>query len=416
MSTSRSRWIPVRLALLGALVAAAPIRAADTVVQEIVLIRHGIRSPTKPPSALDKYSRQTWHAWPVQPGTLTEHGAAMLKSQGAWYRRRFAADGLALAACGTTPSLRVIADSTERNRASAAAMMDALLPGCPQSYDAFAPAQDDPLFRGGGSSGDSDDDDRDSAKGAPRIPIPALHKLQQVLLGCSGKACWRRARADGITTVRVGENPAKAIKTAGSLAENLMLEYVQGLPLTQVGWGRLDAASVEQITTLHNASFAWSKRALDAARGRGGNLLAHVAATFAARAHEPPATSATSLGTANTLLLIGHDTGLASQAGLLDLDWHNASQPDDYPPGGALIYQLVKTDRGNVVRITAAMPTLASLRSGHVDDAQAVHVARVRIGQCGAQYDCPLPRFLALVTARVPADLIGPAGNEPPVH
>jgi 4-phytase/acid phosphatase len=44
---------------------------------------------------------------------------------------------------------------------------------------------------------------------------------------------------------------------------------------------------------------------------------------------------------AAVLILVGHDTNLSNLSGMLGLSWHLPGyQPDDTPPGGALIFSL----------------------------------------------------------------------------
>ncbi len=413
---SSSRFYGMAFALLGAL-ACLPVHAdaahtakAERIVQQIVLIRHGIRSPTAAPDALAVYASEPWPAWPVEPGQLTPHGAQLMRSLGTWYAQRLTSSGVAVDACGTHATIKLIADSTPRNRESGAAMVAGLSPSCPKSYFAFAANQPDPLFRGSGGGDDAD---------APVIvppAMPALTDLQQVLLGCHDDACLSKAAASGKKRL-LGTVPAKALKNAGTLSENLMLEYAQGMPPAQVGWGRLDAAGVGTIITLHNLQFALAKKTPAAANARGGNMLAHIAATLAAAAGQPPKLPSLAPADSRAVILLGHDTDLASQAGLLGLDWHNAEQPDDYPPGGALIFQLVESNGEYGVRLQVALPTLAALRAGDVNTTGAMHVASLRLPGCAPSDVCPLTRFQALVAERVKAEaIVAGTGHEPAVR
>ncbi len=407
--------------LLGLLAAASPPTATASalavqavqvvqVVQQIVLIRHGIRAPTKSPDALAIYAAKPWVGWPVAPGQLTPHGAALMRALGGWYRNDLARAGLALGSCREPGRLALIADSTPRNRASGEAMLDGLLPGCRAGYRAFAPGHVDPLFHG------VDTGENTPGSAAPVLPMAALVELQQVLLGCHDKACLTAARAAGKQPL-LGEKPAKALKNAGSLSENLMLEYAQGMPLAQVGWGRLDAAGVGRIIRLHNAQFAYAKKNPQAARARGGNLLAHITATLTAAAGGHAALTPLVPDGVAALVLVGHDTDLASQAGLLGLDWDDPAQPDDYPPGGALIFQLLRSPDGYSVRLRIALPTLAALRAADTSGAGAMYVRTLRLAGCGQRERCPLARFQALVAQRTGGDtVIAGSGDEPTAH
>jgi len=407
-----SHFYGIALALLAAsggasaYAEAAHAATPERVVQQIVLIRHGIRSPTASPDALAVYASEPWPAWPVEPGQLTPHGAQLMHSLGSWYRQRLMSEGVTTGACDTPARIKLIADSTPRNRDSAAAMQAGLSPTCARGYFAFAANQPDPLFRGNG------DDDADTPVTNPPA-MPALTDLQQVLLGCHDESCLGKAAASG-KKLLLGTAPAKALKSAGTLSENLMLEYAQDFPAAQVGWGRLDATGVGKIITLHNLQFALAKKTPAAANARGGNMLAHIAATLAAAAGQPPKLPPLAPADTRALILLGHDTDLASQAGLLGLDWHNTTQPDDYPPGGALIFQLVETHGEYGVRLQVALPTLAALRAADVSGAGAMHLATLRLPGCPPSDVCPLAAFQALVKRAVrPGTILAGTGGEP---
>lgn len=403
----------VTASLLVAPLTSAAAAAHERVVQTIVLIRHGIRAPTKSPEALAVYAAMPWPAWPVSPGQLTPHGAALMQSLGHWYAARFAAMGRVPTGCRSSAMLKVIADSTPRNRASGAALAEGLKSGCGLRFHALPANQDDPLFRGREAH---DGDAADPAIASHAMPRARLVELQQVVLGCHDSACLAQARARGKQTL-LDAKPAKALKIAGSLSENLMLAYVQGFAPAQVGWGRLDADGVSRLIELHNASFALAKKTPVAALARGGTMLAHITATLVAAAGGTPSTTPLASSDLGALIIVGHDTDLASQAGLLDLSWHNATQPDDYPPGAALIYQLLEDGGRYAVRLRIAQPTLQALRTGVVTAAGAMHVQDLRIPGCGDRTRCPLARFKALVADAVPARaVIDGAGNEPLVR
>jgi 4-phytase/acid phosphatase len=401
----RRQIIAVAL-LLSAL--ASSCAATERVVQEVALVRHGIRSPTTAADALAPYASQPWPAWDVAPGQLTGHGAALMHAWGAWYRQRLASEGL-VPRCD---DVRVIADSTPRNRDSAAALVRGLVPGCAARYDALAPTQVDPLFHGVGKGKKA----QAANAASPAFSSSALASLQQVLLGCTDRACLERARSEG-KRVPMLEPAAKALKQAGTLSENLMLEYAQGMPPAQVGWGRADANAIARMIVLHNDSFAFTDKAADAARARGGNLLVHVAATLARAAHADARVPTLARHGQHIVVLVGHDTDLASQSGLLQLQWHNATQPDDYPPAGTLIYQLVERHGQYVVRLFAAQPTLAALRDADVAGAHAMTMTPLALPACDGRRECPLARFEALVGQRVEASFVLPdSGDEPGVH
>lgn len=374
----------------------------------IVVMRHGVRAPTKDPHALARYAAQPWPQWPVAPGMLTAHGTAGMQALGARYRQRWLGEGLLAPGCDAA-QLVLIADSTPRNHASAAAFGEGLQPGCHAHYLALPTTQNNPLFHYAAGE-DKNDDKDDDALAAPLHPDAAtrarLRALQRVLSGCQGAAC--AAQVPGQDTPRLDDpqrlddpaQAAKLLKTAGSLAENLMLEYAQGLPLTQVAWGRADAAALQRLIGLHNAAFDHSKRALPAARAGGSNLLAHLLATLQAAAGQAPAVAPLAPAQTRALLLLGHDTNLAHLAGLLDVPGAVPGQPDAYPPGGALLLELVRQGGRDYLQLRSVVPTLQALRDNRFDGA-ALRERRWPLPGCGGRLRCPLAVALPALQARL---------------
>ena len=104
------------LLLAAALTSVPALAQSEEVVARVIVLRHGVRSPTSSPDELAPYANRPWAAWPVAPGVLTEHGAQGIAALGQRMRRMLIADGLGHGECDD-PWL-VIADSTPRNRAS----------------------------------------------------------------------------------------------------------------------------------------------------------------------------------------------------------------------------------------------------------------------------------------------------------
>ena len=401
-----------RAALLGAALLAPVLAKADdaTLRLRVVVLRHGVRAPTKAPDALAPYASRPWAIWPVAPGQLTPHGSEGMRALGASYRRALAADGLWSGACDRLDQLVVIADSTPRNHASGAALMQGLAPDCRGSYLALPTGQNNPLFHFGAKDDDRDDDDKPALPAA--WPPAGLVQLQRVLLGCEGQACLDQAHADGRKTLLDAADDAgraKALKTAGSLSENLMLEYAQGFSSARVAWGQGDEATIGRLVTLHNLQFALSKKAMPAAARGGSNLLAHVLATLQQAGGEKPQAMPLAATAARAVLVVGHDTNLAQLAGLLDADWHDAAHPDDYPPAGALVFDLWQTHDGYSVTLATAMPTLDALRRADFGKPAALTRKSLRLAPCPDADRCPLDKVSLWLRARMDTTRIDPA-------
>jgi len=393
----RRRWLLSLLAIACALPLSVFASDTGTLKLEIVLIRHGVRSPTSAPEALGKYSREAWPAWPVEPGVLTEHGAQGMQSLGQYYRERYRADGLWSGDCAQASHVVVIADSTPRNRDSAAALNKGLGADCGLGFYARPSGENNRLFH----YQPKDNDDADDAQVAGKPPA-ALSLLQDILLGCSGDDCRKAAQADGRKLLLDDTaGLAKAMKTAGSLSENLMLEYAQGMPLAQVAWGKGGAATIGRLIELHNLQFAQSKKPLPLAQKSASNLLAHIVASLDAASGKHGDVEPLSGDDARVVFLIGHDTNLAQIGGLLGTQWHSATQPDDYPPGGALVFDLWEKQGQYAVRVHALLPRLDALRNADVSHAGDVVDMPVAFGDCHATAPCPIDTFRRWTTKRI---------------
>jgi 4-phytase/acid phosphatase len=390
----RRRLLPL-LTIFCALPLSVFAKDPGTLKLEIVLIRHGVRSPTSAPEALGKYSREAWPSWPVEPGVLTEHGAQGMQSLGQYYRERYRADGLWKGDCAAASQVIVIADSTPRNRDSAAALDKGLGADCGLGFYARPSGENNRLFHYHAKDGDDADDAQVDGK-----PPVALNLLQDILLGCSGDDCRKAAVADG-KKLLLDDSLVKGMKTAGSLSENLMLEYAQGMPLAQVAWGKGDAVTIGRLIELHNLQFAQSKKPLPLAQKSASNLLAHIVASLDAASGQHGDVEPLSDDNARVVFLIGHDTNLAQIGGLLGTQWHSVTQPDDYPPGGALVFDLWEKHGRYAVQVHALLPTLDALRNANVSHPGDVVDMPAAFGDCHATVPCPIDTFRRWTTKRI---------------
>ncbi|MFT4249250.1 MAG: hypothetical protein QM581_14660 [Pseudomonas sp.] len=432
----------LRVALFGAVAVSMPApviaasRGASTPTLSIVLMRHGVRAPTKPNASLDRYSRAPWPAWSVAPGRLTAHGHAGLVALGQRYRAWLAPSLGIAAGCAGLRQIAVVADSDNRNHASAQALGQGLAPGCGLQYRALPEGRDNPLF------GAADEDVPAASVQLDADARRRLEQLQALLLDCHGGDCAEVAQAQDrklLLDPTAGDHQqaeAKALKQAGSLAENLMLEYTEGMPLAQVGWGRLDRAGVERLIALHDISFAQFKRPLPVAAANGSNLLAHLLATLqagaglaptstprvgsrAAASHASPVATyarapvATTTGIhagsaiapladsqARLLFVIGHDTNLANLAGLLELHWQAHGVADLYPPGGGLVFDLIGQGTDAKLRIRTLLPGLDALRQNRFDG-DAIASRTLPLAACDGALECPLAKVVAWLQPRL---------------
>jgi 4-phytase/acid phosphatase len=196
----------------------------------------------------------------------------------------------------------------------------------------------------------------------------AFDALQYVLTG--GKSAPKDFR-DSPVEVSVSAR-GKSVEltgpfsTASTLSEDLLLEYTNEMRGDDLGWGRLNAENLLQILELHTTYADLTRRTGYLARMKGSNLLAHVL-----RSMEQAETGQTALGALDNagdavLILCGHDTNLSNISGILGLSWHlQGYQPDDTPPGGAIVFSLwLEPESGRYfVKVQYMAQTLEQMRN-----------------------------------------------------
>lgn len=419
----------MRSALVGVilttgLLCSTPVVAAETMsslhlVKVVMLTRHGIRAPTESTAALAKYGPRHWPQWPVAPGQLTPHGAVTIGLLGRWLRQHYARAGLlSEKGCPPAGAAAVWADNADqRTRVSGQAMIDGLFPGCdlhaywrPRSYD-------DPLFHAV-ETGICPVDPTQAMKsilrhGDPDSPGPgyrqALQRLIRILDG--DKAC---AAGAGICAWAIAPNRLKMkrdgvglkgpLHVGKTLAGNLLMEYVEGMPVGMVAkGGAASAPDIAAVIPLHTLYYKLMKNTPYLAAHDGTPLAAKILtalqSTSDAQPHKPASAQ-------KMLLFLGHSANLAAVATLLGVDWSLPGQPDPTAPDVTLAFELLQTSGGSrYVRLRVFYQTLDQLRSA--TPLNATHPAgalTISLPACAddeIDHACALPRFTALLTSEL---------------
>jgi 4-phytase / acid phosphatase len=433
--------------LLGALVvlsrepfAASALAQSSTVSGEklqyvIYLSRHGVRSPTGKPEQYEKFSASAWPEWPVQPGYLTPHGYDLMKLFGAYDRIQLADQGLlAPADCDDATHVTILADSDQRTRETGKALAEGLMPGCDVETHALAEGTHDPLFHGMSATEANLDPALAVAAIGGRIGgdpnnlaqayRPQLAALDKILAGC-GKVPVTNAARTSLFDVPAVMQPGKGdhgaalrgpLATASTLAENLLLEYTQGMSGTELGWGCLDEASLRQAMELHEAEEDYADRTPVMARMHASNLLDRVLRALDQSATGKPQAGAPGKPDDKVLLLVGHDTNISTVAGVLGLDWIIDGRRNDTPPGGSLVFELWHSAGGYSIRVYYTAQTLEQMREATPLTA-ANPPARVPVfvpgcgsaaGIGGAGSTCSLEGFKATVRGSIDPAYVSP--------
>ena len=131
-----------------------------------------------------------------------------------------------------------------------------------------------------------------------------------------------------------------------------------------LGWGRLDAGKLMEVMRLHAAYADLARQTPYVARVQGSNLLAHMLRSMEQSVKGSAVTG--SLGDAGdrVLVIVGHDTNISNIAGMLGIDWLlDGYQPNDTPPGSALVFELWQQgEREMAVRTYYVAQSLEQMR------------------------------------------------------
>jgi 4-phytase/acid phosphatase len=344
------RFVAATLALAACLAASHAV-AAETAwrLERVVLVmRHGVRPPTQSAAALAKYSDGAWPSdtvWGAAPGDLTPHGAAAIQIFGRDLRKLYAGEGLIAADGGLGGGVLIWADGgDERTRETGKFLALGLSPKSPPAVG-FAPqGKADPLFDALDAGACSLDSSQTLAAVEARKPwatadIPAaLTRLQQIVAprACTGGSGVCLQGSDEARADSKGVKLTGPLATSASLAEDLLLEYENGLDGAALGWGRLRRADLDVVLVAHRRMADLTRRTPYIALRRAAPLAELILKTIANAPGDEPNPR---LPDPRLIVFVRHDTTLSNLAGVFDLDWTLPGQPDVTAPGTALAFE-----------------------------------------------------------------------------
>jgi 4-phytase/acid phosphatase len=371
-----------------ALPARAQLPAANDLKAVVVLMRHGVRSPTHP-GELSAYARQPWRQFDVKPGYLTAHGALLAQQLGEYYRKMY----LPGSGCPAQGSVSIWADVDERTLETGKAIAKGFAPDCGLTLG-HSPGDKDPLFDPPGVAKVDAALSLASLQGAVGGDPNTLAKAYNAqfaaldeILGCGHATACKPISSQPSTIESKGDGRLASlsggIDLAATAAENLLLEYTDGAPAP--GWGRLNDNRLIEVIQLHAVAKQLEHNRY-AGRAHASNLMAHILREL----QSPPA---------RVSFIVGHDTQLEELSGMFGLSWLvRGDAMNDTPPGSALVYELHAPANGaQYVRLYFVAQSLDDMRAGRGTNPQRVPVY---VPGCPT-LDCPIDTFASVVNGAI---------------
>lgn len=382
---------------LSATASAAPKAADLTVERVVILVRHGVRPSTKFPATPEGTTREAWPAWSTPAGDLTPHGAEGIRRLAAYDREVLAIQGLLPATgCAAPGTISAWSSGSSRAIKTGLAFIETLQPGCKVALDHPAGEDDEDQFHPSTSKAAMDGD---RALAASQAQFPASGLQGVIAARKADFATLERivgVPVDTASTLKAtpGDKPdLKGGLSFGSTAgQTILLQYLEGMPMEQVGWGRASKADIRAILRFHPIKFQYETRPAYVAQRLAAPIVTRIVDALSGQG-------------GRLTLLFGHDTNIAALGGFYDLHWTMADYPrDDIAPGGAIGFELVRDSAGRrYVRVFQQAQSMHQLR-GLAPLSQATPPSRsyLALPGCGSgSKPCDLETFEKLTRERL---------------
>ncbi len=428
-----SRRIAAAL-LLSGVSAAATARAPDTLLQVVLVSRHGVRTPTMTNEALASFAAEPWPTWKEPPGNLTSRGKRLATLVGRYQRTLLAAEKLLPAVgCPDPGRVYVYADVAERTLQTAEGFLEGLAPGCAIPILSKTPAKVDGVFHPV-AAGVCRLDSLEAQSailgrvGGSFSSVLAAHveefdALQSILGCCAPAVCAAFGRPAPCTLPQVpsalvslpggeGVSLVGGLSIASTASEIFLLEYADGKPAHEVGWGRAGLTGIRKVLPLHDAVFDLLFRTPYLARRQGSSLLARAAGALTGLPFGGLGAPEPAVRDARLVAYLGHDDNLANLGGLLGADWSLPGYPDnETPPAGALVFERRRGSDGTErILLSFVAQTLEQMRDETPLTPAAPPIRTpIRIPGCSREepgYPCSVGEFARAIAQAIDPDCV----------
>jgi 4-phytase / acid phosphatase len=396
----------------------------DTQLKQVIMFgRHGVRSPVLPNSTLNNFSGQPFPAFSASDVNLTINGGTNETILGSYYRLWLTKEGVLTGKDSADAAFVYFrANGAPLIIDTAKAFWAGMLPAASVNVNFYGPQDSDPLFVPV-AAGVARLDERMAVAavkgrlgGNPQslasAYAPELALTRSVLFNYPASQtpapATPQGKVDVITLpIDVAAGNSTLPVDLGGLAKVIYaidpfaMEYADGLPASEVGWGQLTAGAISQITRLYNLVLDLEFRTPYLASVQSSNVASHVVRSMVQAATGSAMTGALGNPSTKVIVLMGSNTNLTGLAGLFHLDWIlTGYPPDSCAPGGVLVFELRQSQSTAeyIVRVSYVAQTMDQLRNRTaltLDTPPAS--APVFIPGCSVHnptFDCPLQTFV----------------------
>ncbi|MGH8274445.1 MAG: histidine-type phosphatase [Gammaproteobacteria bacterium] len=297
----------------------------------VELSRHTVRPPTSI-SKEEKATARTWDKWLVPGGHATGHGYAAAVDQGRYLISQFRNDGLNLSNCPNGQSVYALADTDQRTRMTAKALLGGMFPGCGLSTHSQPLGDQDPAF-GAILSPFAKLNSKMARKQINEAlgtsPEKARERYLPQLKSLENVVCKKREECPfyeekwAIKENKYGIPYVTGLSSAASLEETILMQYANNNPWTNVGFGHVRTAEdVKKLSYLHYLSYKVSVYPPYIAK-RGGSEMMSLIMSALASGSDIRVKSPTGVAPGKKLLLlVGHDSNIAFLRAMLNRSWN----------------------------------------------------------------------------------------------
>jgi len=149
-------------------------------------------------------------------------------------------------------------------------------------------------------------------------------------------------------------------------ADPFVMQYVDGFPTNDVGWGRLTLDELSQQTRINTLQIEIAMRQPYLARVQSSSAASHILRTMTQTISGTNLAGAFGDTNSQIHVIVSSDYYVGGLAGLLDAHWLLPGyQPDFCPPGGTLVFELrqVRATGQYLVRVFFTAQTFDQLRN-----------------------------------------------------